>query len=94
MWDPSRSRWPTAARAPGWANAALRAVAPLTRAGAPEAAGKVLEEARQEAEEALEEAAEKPKSKPAEGEQQGQPARVQPAQAHGAYVPNEQGGRS
>ena len=40
-------------------------VAPLTRAGAPEAAGKVLEEARQEAEEASEEAAEKPKSKPA-----------------------------
>ena len=46
-------------------DAVLRAVAPLTRAGAPEAAGKVPEEARQEAEEASEEAAEKPKSKPA-----------------------------
>lgn len=52
----------TSARA---GDAVLRAVAPLTRAGAPEAAGKVLEEARQEAEEASEEAAEKPKSKPA-----------------------------
>ena len=52
----------TSARA---GDAVLRAVAPLTRAGAPEVAGKVLEEARQEAEEASEEAAEKPKSKPA-----------------------------
>ena len=55
----------TSARA---GDAVLRAVAPLTRAGAPEAAGKVLEEARQEAEEAeeaSEEAAAKPKPKPA-----------------------------
>ena len=54
----------TSARA---GDAVLRAVAPLTRAGAPEAAGKVLEEARQEAEEAeeaSEEAAAKPKPKP------------------------------